>query len=617
MTLESSTKIIPLIVITSIVIVTIIAAAFAEAQVERATSDVVNSKALKLDMMVDGLELRLEDAVKMLKLAATQEEVKNVLFANSVSEKFMGIPPDVDPEKRQAAENTRITYQDFDTVAFLLPNGDVYLVQPYEAQKNLPRLNFAFREYYQGVIANGDTYIGEAVVSAATGHRVVPIAIAVYSDNLSSNRTLAGILVGALNMNVVTADLRADPFGVNEDILITDHKGNIVADSTERGETSNKLESLLYVNDVSKALQGSSGSGVQTINGVDMFITYKSIRASTNYWAAIIIQPHSDAFFAVNTIRNQSTMTVVLVSIVSSISGYFLFRSFKSNSTLTTRLGTLNENLKKQAAQLRQLDKEKEEFSAMITHELKTPLVPVIGYSELLLDGTLGYLTEKQKQKLHTIHESASSLSRLISDLLDARKLELGKMKLLIANTAVKEMVEQCLEAIRLSAQSKGVTLSFSPSDNDLMVEVDSKRIQQVLNNLLTNALKFVSPQTGEIEVVAARYSDGVDTSRHFVLFTVKDNGIGIPKEKQKNLFKKFYQADTSLTRNVGGTGLGLAISKGIVEAHEGKIWFESEEGRGSIFSFIIPVISRITDSTVISEANQANTTTVTAGETN
>ncbi|TLY10307.1 MAG: hypothetical protein E6K85_03685 [Thaumarchaeota archaeon] len=242
MTLAPSTKIIPIIVITSIVIVTIIAAAFAEAQVERATSDVVNSKALKLDMMVDGLELRLEDAVKMLKLAATQEEVKNVLFANSVSEKFMGIPPDVDPEKRQAAQNTRSTYQDFDTVAFLLPNGDVYLVQPYEAQKNLPRLNFAFREYYQGVIANGDTYIGEAVVSAATGHRVVPIAIAVYSDNLSSNRTLAGILVGALNMNVVTADLRADPFGVNEDILITDHKGNIVADSTERGETSNKLE---------------------------------------------------------------------------------------------------------------------------------------------------------------------------------------------------------------------------------------------------------------------------------------------------------------------------------------------------------------------------------------
>ena len=119
MTLESSTKIIPLIVITSIVIVTIIAAAFAEAQVARATSDVVNSKALKLDMMVDGLELRLEDAVKMLKLAATQEEVKNVLFANSVSEKFMGIPPDVDPVKRQAAQNTRITYQDFDTVAFL------------------------------------------------------------------------------------------------------------------------------------------------------------------------------------------------------------------------------------------------------------------------------------------------------------------------------------------------------------------------------------------------------------------------------------------------------------------------------------------------------------------
>src|SRR2546426_501320 len=590
MTLESSTKIIPLIVITSIVIVTIIAAAFAEAQVERATSDVVNSKALKLDMMVDGLELRLEDAVKMLKLAATQEEVKNVLFANSVSEKFMGIPPDVDPVKRQAAQNTRSTYQDFDTVAFLLPNGDVYLVQPYEAQKNLPRLNFAFREYYQGIIANGDTYIGEAVVSAATGHRVVPIAIAVYSDNLSSNRTLAGILVGALNMNVVTADLRADPFGVNEDILITDHKGNIVADSTERGETSNKLESLLYVNDVSKALQGSSGSGVQTINGVDMFITYKSIRASTNYWAAIIIQPHSDAFFAVNTIRNQSTMTVVLVSIVSSISGYFLFRSFKSNSTLTTRLGTLNENLKKQAAQLRQLDKEKEEFSAMITHELKTPLVPVIGYSELLLDGTLGNLTEKQKETIQVMHSSAISLSRLISDLLDVRKLELGKMKFEMKEVNPAELIENCMDVLKTFAQSKKVTLiSKDTKDKGVLVlRCDSKRINQVLGNLVNNAIKFVAVNIGKVEVSVNRNETKGD-----IIFAIKDNGVGIPKDKQQNIFKKFYQADTSMTRNAGGTGLGLAICKAIVEAHNGKIWFESEPGQGTTFYFSLPPTSK------------------------
>jgi signal transduction histidine kinase len=255
----------------------------------------------------------------------------------------------------------------------------------------------------------------------------------------------------------------------------------------------------------------------------------------------------------------------------------------------------------------------------MITHELKTPLVPVVGYSELLLDGTLGELTEKQKQKLDIIHESASSLSRLISDLLDARKLELGKMKLVISNSSVKEMIEQCLEGLRLSANSKGLTLSFSLEDNDLMLKCDYKRIQQVLYNLLTNALKFVPLQTGKIEVRAAQCSPennrGV-TCGPSVLFTVKDNGAGIPKEKQHNLFKKFYQADTSLTRNVGGTGLGLAISKGIVEAHNGKIWFESEEGKGSTFSFMIPMIPEldVTDSLLISETGQANTATAIGG---
>jgi signal transduction histidine kinase len=608
-------------VISSVAIVTVIAVTFAQAQLERATSDTIRSKELKLDLMADGVELRLEDATKVLRLVATQEHIRNVQYANSVNEKLMGIPQDVDPQKRQVAQVTRSIYQDFDTVAFLLPNGDVYLVEPFDAQKNLPRLNFAFREYYQGIISNGDAYIGEAVVSSATGHRVVPIAVAVYGENVNSSRNLTGILVGALNMNKVAIDLREDPLGRNEEILITDHKGSIVADSTEFGATSSTLKSLLYVNDVSKALEGDSGSSSQTIDGVDMFITYKSIRAETNNWAAISMQPHDDAFFAVDTIGDQSIMTVVLVLIVSSISGYFLFRSFKGNSSLTTKLGILNENLKKQTAQLKELDKEKEEFSAMITHELKTPLVPVVGYSELLLDGTLGELTEKQKQKLHIIHESASSLSRLISDLLDARKLELGKMRLVISNSSVKEMMEQCLEGLRLSAKSKEVTLSFSVEDNNLMLKCDAKRIQQVLYNLLTNALKFVPVQTGKIAIRAAQCSpenNTGDTSGPYVLFTVKDNGAGIPKEKQRNLFKKFYQADTSLTRNVGGTGLGLAISKGIVEAHNGKIWFESEEGKGSIFSFMIPTIPELdlasSDSLLISETSQANTAIATRG---
>jgi signal transduction histidine kinase len=232
-------------------------------------------------------------------------------------------------------------------------------------------------------------------------------------------------------------------------------------------------------------------------------------------------------------------------------------------------------------------DKEKEEFSAMITHELKTPLVPVIGYSELLLDGTLGQLNEKQKETICIMNSSAVSLSRLISDLLDVRKLELGKMKFGKHDVPAKELVEQCLAALKPLAQAKGVTLTSKiehESSDSLRITCDDKRIRQVLDNLVNNAIKFSPANAGKIEVLVKK-----EDIRGTVLFAVKDNGTGIPKDKQRNIFQKFYQADTSLTRNAGGTGLGLAISKGIIEAHDGRIWFESEPGVGTTFYFLIP----------------------------
>lgn len=252
----------------------------------------------------------------------------------------------------------------------------------------------------------------------------------------------------------------------------------------------------------------------------------------------------------------------------------------KSNEDLVKMATEIAEQDKK----LREADIEKEEFSAMITHELKTPLVPVIGYSELLLDGTLGQLNEKQKETIQVMHSSAVSLSRLISDLLDVRKLELGKMKFEIREVDPKELIEHCMNVLRTLAQSKRVTLISKDSKASDALRCDSKRINQVLGNLVNNAIKFVAADTGKVEVSVTKNENTGE-----MIFAIKDNGVGIPKDRQKNIFKKFYQADTSMTRNAGGTGLGLAICKAIVEAHYGKIWFESEPGIGTTFYFSLP----------------------------
>ena len=223
--------------------------------------------------------------------------------------------------------------------------------------------------------------------------------------------------------------------------------------------------------------------------------------------------------------------------------------------------------------------KQKDEFSAMVGHELKTPLVPILGYSELLLSGDMGKLTETQNNSVKTIFDNATRLLRLIQDILDVRKTELGKLNLDIRDVNAKEIIAQCLTAFKTTSQSKEITLV--DNSQDIPLQCDFERIIQVINNLLSNAFKFTPQKYGKIEVGAKIDNDSV-------IFSVKDNGIGIPKEKQANLFKKFYQVDTSIKRSALGSGLGLAICRGIIESHKGKIWLESEAEKGTIVYFSI-----------------------------
>jgi signal transduction histidine kinase len=243
------------------------------------------------------------------------------------------------------------------------------------------------------------------------------------------------------------------------------------------------------------------------------------------------------------------------------------------------------EQIAEQAKELREADVKKSEFSAMITHELKTPLVSIIGYGSMLLNGKIGELAPNQRHKLQIMYKNAQRLTELIQDILDVQKVELGELHLNVKEASARDLIEQSINSLKPHAETKNIRLSNSLKD-DLKLECDSGRIVQVLNNLVNNGIKF-SPLNSRIDI-------GAKLEDHSIIFNVKDNGIGIPAEKQSKLFTKFYQADTSLTRKAGGTGLGLVISKGIVETHRGKIWVESEAGKGSIFSFSIPVGERV-----------------------
>jgi signal transduction histidine kinase len=221
----------------------------------------------------------------------------------------------------------------------------------------------------------------------------------------------------------------------------------------------------------------------------------------------------------------------------------------------------------------------------MINHELKTPLVPIKGYADMLIKtNIMGELSEKQKKAVRSISYNVGKLELLVSDILDVYKLDMGKLRLAKKDVDVRQMLDSNIQEFKRLADEKNVNIK-SDVQYEGLVHCDQRRIDQVITNLIKNAIDFVAPNTGRILIHVFK-----DEDKKAVAFSVEDNGTGIPSEKIDSLFKKFYQIDTTLTRKHGGTGLGLAISKGIIEAHGGEMWVDKEFKDGARFMFILPI---------------------------
>ncbi len=241
------------------------------------------------------------------------------------------------------------------------------------------------------------------------------------------------------------------------------------------------------------------------------------------------------------------------------------------------------EKILNQYLKLRQIDELKDEFASMISHELTTPLFPIKFHAEMLKDHSIfGKLNKEQLNSVNEIYENSIKLDKLISDILDVQKLEQNGLKFTKTNFKIDEFMSRIYDNSKTMMENKSIKFENSAKD-ETTINSDPGRLEQVFSNLIKNAVDFVPEKTGKIEIGTKRDVEG------YVKFYVKDNGIGIPKEKQENLFKKFYQIDTSVKRRHRGSGLGLSICKGIVEGLGGKIWIESTEGLGTIAYFTIP----------------------------
>lgn len=274
------------------------------------------------------------------------------------------------------------------------------------------------------------------------------------------------------------------------------------------------------------------------------------------------------------TESDMQLMTIAAAQVSVAISNARLFEELEERAA---ELAVAYEELKES-------DRLKDELVQNVSHELRTPLTFVKGYVDLLMDGDKGLLTPEQQEYLQIVSDKTDDITRIIEDIITLQRIDSGNLQRDVMPMA--DLLKTAVINHRLVADKKGLSIAYTiPQGQKGLVRIDKGRMNQVLDNLIGNAFKF-SPDGGTIRLTMSENDEEV-------LVSVVDEGIGMPAEKHQRIFERFYQIDGSSRRRFGGTGIGLAIVKRIIDAHEGKIWVESELNKGSAFFFTLPIVKQ------------------------
>jgi signal transduction histidine kinase len=499
-------------------------------------------------------------------------------------------------------EHTRLTFQEiapdddlsseeagapFFEPSFMINKGEVHLQYPYVSPDS-ERWVFA---YTTPIVKNDGT-------KPAFYHFEMPIVVFQELVNTDVGR-----------MYVVDPDgfIIAD----SDDSSLANAKYNVAPDTITNFDPREYFPPIKSISDSSEydevfqnMITETEGFGTYSKDGELNYVAYAQL--PTFGWILVYEKPYSLMLSGDTTLDNLGSTIGIVASVISAggIVGIFTVSTRISNPIKNLAIQCNNQNprdLKKVTVktsdevsdvssainvmidQVNDLEKEKEELASMVTHELKTPLTPILGWCKTLKNPRImgGELSEKQTKAVDSIMKNASRLQLMIGDIMDVQKLDMNRIKLNNKEISLTEFVNSVHANLKSAMEHKNIEFTNTTKD-DITITIDPNRLEQVLNNFILNAVDFVPEENGKIEIGAQDKGDSV-------YFYVKDNGTGIPKEKQKGLFTRFYQVSTTQKRKHGGTGLGLSISKGLVEAFGGKMWLDSDEGEGANFQFEIP----------------------------
>jgi Cache domain len=261
----------------------------------------INNKNIIVQLLANHLETKLNKSVAILQIASELPQIRTLSNASLIDPSLHGIPKDADMSKRQVAQNILSIDNDFGRIFYILPNGDMYFEEPYSAQENLTRNNFAFRDYYKGAVSTGDTYLGNVIISASSGLPQVNMAIPLYSANGSSSSSkanntenLIGLFAGDQDISVFNKSLRSLPLSENEIAIYVDNNGQIIASSSPSSYINNQDQSYSDISSLQSfkdVIGGKSGYNIENINDKDMLIVYAPVKFKSTTWGLLFISP--------------------------------------------------------------------------------------------------------------------------------------------------------------------------------------------------------------------------------------------------------------------------------------------------------------------------------------
>lgn len=447
---------------------------------------------------------------------------------------------------------------------------------------------------------SGHTYVSDI------HYTLVGPVVTLAAPVRNRNDEIIQVLSAEVNLSALFKSIESAKLGSGGYLLLFDRNGRLASPPQIGSYTAGADFSA--IGRVSRVLGGQELSGLSAEDRYESWLTSSPVAGTGKIipdigWAILAEWPLQDADAVIQAVRNQ-VFTVILLSIiiVLVIVPFFVqgllkpIRALKDGAEeiekgnfakrveIKTRdeLEDLGEGFNRMAQGLKRLQELRDEFVFIAAHELRSPVTVVRGYISLILEGDTGPISAQTRDFLEKVDSSQQRLAQLVNDLLEVARSEAGRITIDVSALDIREPVQASVEEVRPLADKKKISLHYEPPQELPQILADSGRIKEIMVNLISNAIKY-SPEGASVTV-------RLELKDKEVITHVADTGYGIPKDAQGKMFEKFYRVRTKDTMNIQGTGLGLFIVKQLVEKMNGKMWFESDEGKGTTFSFSLPL---------------------------